>query len=255
MIGMIGVAMSCECGCSSEAPAASPWFLKTSTYAKRGSFLRSAMRSRYASSTSVTASTESPASEASCRGVSMTTSWAPTPLIRSKRPSPDGSSSPSIRSAGNLFGTTRYVQPGVLGRLSGGRPARTSGGVWCSWPSQNAHIVARGRTGSVTKSEGRRARSVAMMTQRPTTGSFRSSGIGLAVLPLHRPLEQRRQRVRRRLAVEQDGADLVADRQGHRIAPSERQRGDDRAGALGDHPRLTFDRRGGSTLGERHAEL
>ena len=24
MIGMIGVAMSCECGCSSEAPAASP---------------------------------------------------------------------------------------------------------------------------------------------------------------------------------------------------------------------------------------
>ena len=107
MIGMIGVAMSCECGCSSEAPAASPWFLNTRTYANRGSFLRSSMRSRNANKTSATASTERPAREASCRGVSMTTSWAPTPFIRSKRPSPDGSSSPSIRSAGNLFGTTR----------------------------------------------------------------------------------------------------------------------------------------------------
>ncbi len=35
MIGTMGVAMSWECGCSSEAPAASPWFLKIITYSSR----------------------------------------------------------------------------------------------------------------------------------------------------------------------------------------------------------------------------
>src|SRR2546422_147246 len=164
MIGMIGVAMSCECGCSSEAPAASPWFLNTRTYANRGSFLRSSMRSRNANNTSATASTERPAREASCRGVSM-------------------------------------------------------------------------------------------MTQRPTTGSLRSSGIALAVLPLHGPLEQRGQCIRRRLALEEHGADLVADRQCHRVAARERQRRDDRARALGDHARLALDGGRGAALREGHAEL
>src|SRR5436190_793904 len=96
MTGMIGVAISCEWGCPSEAPAASPWFLNTRTYSRRGSFLRSSMRSRNARSTSATASTGSVASEAEWTGVSITTSWAPTPFIRSKSPSPAGSSSPSL---------------------------------------------------------------------------------------------------------------------------------------------------------------
>src|SRR5207247_1169551 len=188
-------------------------------------------------------------------GVSITTSWAPTPVILSKRPSPDGSRSPSILSAGNLFGTTRYVQPGPFGSLPGRRSARISGGVWASWPSQNAHADTRGRTGSATKSDGRRARSVAMMTQRPTTGSLRSSGIGLAVLPLHRSLEERGQSVRRRLPVEEHGADLVADRQAHGMATRKSERRGDRARALGDHARLALDRRGGSSFGQGHAEL
>src|SRR5260370_888242 len=115
VIGMIGGGMSCECGCASEAPAASPWLLNTSTYSKRGSFLRSRMRSRNASRTSATASVESVASEAAWSGVSITISWAPTPFIRSKSPSPVGSRSPSIRSAGNLFAITRYDHPGSFG--------------------------------------------------------------------------------------------------------------------------------------------
>src|SRR3989449_6614109 len=213
------------------------------------------MRSRNASSTSATASSGRDAREAVCSGVSITTSWAPTPVILSKRPSPDGSRSPSILSAGNLFGTTRYVQPGPFGSLPGRRSAKISGGVWPSWPSQNAHADTRGRTGSATKSDGRRARSVAMMTQRPTTGSLRSSGIALAVLPLDGPLEERGQGVRWWLVLEEEGADLVADRQAHGVAAGERQRRSDRARTLGDHARFALDRRRALTLGERHAEL
>src|SRR2546428_3814829 len=214
------------------------------------------MRSRNASSTSATASSGRDAREAVCSGVSITTSWAPTPVILSKRPSPDGSRSPSILSAGNLFGTTRYVQPGPFGSLPGRRSAKISGGVWASWPSQNEHADTRGRTGSVaTKSDGRRARSVAMMTQRPPTGSLRSSGMALAVLRLDGPLEERGQGIRRWLVLEEDGADLVADRQAHRVAAGERQRRSDRARTLGDHVRFALDRRRALTLGERHAEL
>src|SRR5436190_21361787 len=255
MMGMIGVAMSCEWGCSREAPAGSPWFLNTRTYSKRGSFLRSTTRSRNATSTSVTASAESVASEAECVGVSITTSWAPTPFIRSKSPSPDGSSSPSIRSAGNLFATTRYDHPGPFGRLSGLRPARISGGVLSSLPSQKAHAPPTGRTGSWAKSEGRRARSVAMITHRPTTGSFLSSGTLPLILAPQRPLEERSQRVRRRLAREEHGADLLADGHAHGVAARERERRGDRPHALGDHAGLALD--GGDRLAarERHAEL
>src|SRR5262245_10139371 len=94
-----------------------------------------------------------------------------------------------------------------------------------------------------------------MMTQRPTTGSLRSSGIRLAVLSLDRPLEERGERIRRRLALEEHGADLVADRQRDRVATRERQRRDDRPRALRDHARLALDRRGRPALRERHAEL
>ena len=51
-MGKIGSAMSCECACSSEAPAASPWFLNSRMYLNRRSFFRSRMRSRNVQSTS-----------------------------------------------------------------------------------------------------------------------------------------------------------------------------------------------------------
>src|SRR5258708_7577839 len=57
-----------------------------------------------------------------------------------------------------------------------------SGGVLSSWPSQNGQ-----RPGSVLgcisalKSCGRFARSCAMITQRPTIGSLRSSGIAASL--------------------------------------------------------------------------
>src|SRR5215510_10812921 len=81
-----------------------------------------------------------------------------------------------MRSAGNLLATTRYDHPDVLGAEPGARPTRISGGVLLSLPGQNTQSPPRGTTASVLKSDGRRARSVEMMTQRPTTGSFRRSG-------------------------------------------------------------------------------
>ncbi len=105
-------------------------------------------------------------------GVSMMTSCAPIPFIRSNRPSPSRSRLPSTRSAGNLLGTTRTSHPSLFG----GDPlryARISGGVLLSCPSQNGHrssgLVV---TGSTWKSLGRFWRKVEMMTQRPVTGSF-----------------------------------------------------------------------------------
>ena len=35
----MGVAINCECGCSSEVPALRPWFLKIVTCSIRGSFV------------------------------------------------------------------------------------------------------------------------------------------------------------------------------------------------------------------------
>src|SRR2546423_1732913 len=53
-----------------------------------------------------------------------------------------------------------------------------SGGVLSSWPSQNGHRGVPADGTSALAVMGRLARSVAMMTQRPTMGSLRSSGIG-----------------------------------------------------------------------------
>src|SRR5215470_11295540 len=116
-----------------------------------------------------------------------------------------------MRSAGNLLATTRYDQPGAFAAESGPRPTRISGGVLLSLPGQNTQSPPRGTTPSVLKSDGRRARSVEMMTQRPTTGSFRRSGTmspHLDVLTRRGAPQQRGQRVRRRLAVEEHGRDL-----------------------------------------------
>src|SRR5262249_37901830 len=59
---------------------------------------------------------------------------------------------------------------------SWGRKARISGGVLSSCPGQKGQTPVVGGACSTLKSTGRRARSVAMMTQRPTMGSLRSSG-------------------------------------------------------------------------------
>src|SRR5215470_11656852 len=175
------------------------------------------------------------------------------PDIRSYGPSPLGSRSPSMRNAGNLFGTTRYDQPGVFGALPGGRPARISGGVLSSWPAQKTQLTSRGWTGSGPKSDGRRARSVEMMTHRPTTGSFLSSDT-LGILWTSRAAEQRCQGVAGGLALEQHRADFRADRQVHAEPGRQRERRRHGPGAFGDHSRLSLD--GVATLAsrERHAK-
>src|SRR2546428_3597544 len=126
-----------------------------------------------------------------------------------------------MRSAGNLLGTTRSDQPGPSRVVSGGRTATISGGALSSLPVQNTHGPLRGRTGSMLKSVGRRARSVEMITQRPTTGSLRSSGTAALerrVFVRGRAAEERRQRVGGRLAVGEHSGDLCADRQPDALA-------------------------------------
>src|SRR5438477_7359007 len=108
----------------------------------------------------------------------MITSCAPMPFMRSNSPSPSRSTGPSTCSAGNLFGTTRTSQPGVFGAPPFWRYESTSGGANDSRPGQNGQcsrpiVVVR----SMRKSFGRFWRSVETMTQRPVTGSRRSSGI------------------------------------------------------------------------------
>src|SRR3989442_745599 len=162
-----------------------------------------------------------------------------------------------MRSAGNLLGTTRSDQPGPSRVVSGGRTATISGGALSSLPVQNTHGPPRGRTGSMLKSVGRRARSVEMITQRPTTGSLRSSGTAALerrVFARGRAAEERRQRVGGGLAVEEHGGDLGADRQRDAVTGRQRQRRANRRHALRDHGRLR--RRGGETVAarQRHAQ-
>src|SRR5688572_10482014 len=108
----------------------------------------------------------------------MMTSCAPMPFMRSNIPSPSRSRPPSTCSAGNLLGTTRTSQPHEFGAPPFWRYASTSGGVSASRPGQNGHCSRSTMDGrSNRKSLGRFRRSVEMMTQRPVTGSLRSSGI------------------------------------------------------------------------------
>src|SRR5205807_1388108 len=91
------------------------------------------------------------------------------------------SRSPSMASAGNLFGTTRTHQPGELPGASGGRYDSTSGGVIDSFPGQNGQFGLNAglpvRSSPTLKSVGRLLRSVAITTHSLVTGSFRSWGI------------------------------------------------------------------------------
>src|SRR3954469_7158411 len=112
----------------------------------------------------------------------MMTSCAPTPFMRSNIPSAWRSRLPSIISAGNLLGTTRTRHPGESFGAAGppaaeGRYPRISGGVFDSLPGQNGQNPPLILNDSREKSEGRRERSVEMMTQRPVMGSLRRSGI------------------------------------------------------------------------------
>src|SRR3989442_2407445 len=121
-----------------------------------------------------------------------------------------------MRSAGNLLGTTRSDQPGPSRVVSGGRTATISGGALSSLPVQNTHGPPRGRTGSMLKSVGRRARSVEMITQRPTTGSLRSSGTAAperTVFARKRAAEHPRQRVGAGPFAHGPSSDLGPDRQ------------------------------------------
>src|SRR5205085_1032700 len=106
----------------------------------------------------------------------MITSCAPMPFMRSYIPSARRSRFPSIPSAGYLFGTTRTDQPGLSRSPCPWRNARISGGVLASLPGQKGQNPPFKTTVCRIKSLGRRARSVAIMTQRPVTGSFLSSG-------------------------------------------------------------------------------
>src|SRR5579864_429382 len=146
-------------------------------YRKRLSFFRSRTRSRYAHSTSSRAFSGSIASVLLWSGVSMITSCAPTPFMRSNNPSPCRSRFPSIPRAGNLFGTTRTLHPGVSFPFPFLPYARISGGVFNSLPGQNGQneppFIC---TLSRTKSDGLFPRSLEIITQRPVIGSLRRSG-------------------------------------------------------------------------------
>src|SRR5580658_4868038 len=98
------------------------------------------------------------------------------PFIRSNMPSACRFRLPSMPRVGNLLGTTRTVHPPLSCDPPLGRYANTSGGVLLSFPVQNGQKPPFIFTGSRVKSVGRLARSVEMMTHRPTIGSLRNSG-------------------------------------------------------------------------------
>ena len=77
-----------------------------------------------------------------------------------------------------LIGTTRSDQPALFASEPL-RYARISGGVWLSFPSQNGQKPPDFSTLCLPFINGRRALSVDIITHRPVTGSFLSSGIKL----------------------------------------------------------------------------
>ena len=98
----------------------------------------------------------------------MMTSWAPTPFIMSKMPSPLRPSSPSMRRAGKLV---RHDAHGPVLRSSAarrccGRPAPRAVSR-CSWPPQKAHSVALRRLSRARK-VGRAARPLRGNDHPPT---------------------------------------------------------------------------------------
>src|SRR5207247_3754362 len=83
--------------------------------------------------------------------------------------------------------------------------------------------------------------------------SVRSSGIA-GVLARRRASEERAERRRGELALEEDGGDLFADRQRDAVALRERERGAHRSGTFRDHLRLALDALEDRAFRERDAE-
>src|SRR5229473_4585770 len=176
--GTSGSATIWEWGWLSVAPEAAPLFLKKSTLRRRTSRDRSSMRSCAARSTCSTCSGLCCGSWRACSGVSMITSCAPTPPITSYIPRPARTMRSSVRRAGNRLGTTRSDQPGPLGGPPLSRWTSSSGGVIASCPGQKGQPAGSSRSGGMrTSAFGRYACELVMITQRPTTGSLRSSGM------------------------------------------------------------------------------
>src|SRR6267142_709894 len=176
--GTSGSAAICECGCLRVEPEAAPLFLKRSTLRRRTSRDRSSIRSCAARSICSTCSGLCWGSSRACSGVSMITSCAPTPPITSYIPRPARTIRSSVRRAGNRLGTTRSVQPGPLPGAPLSRWTSSSGGVIASCPGQKGQPAGLSCSANVrTSAFGRSARSGATITQRPTTGSLRSSGM------------------------------------------------------------------------------
>src|SRR3990172_12245284 len=114
-----------------------------------------------------------------------------------------------------------------------------SGGVLSSCPSQNGQYASDTRWGSPWNSRGRLARSVAMITQRPTIGSLRNSGIGCSSYLPHDAFEVRRGDLHvdgsfARHPVQAAGPAREFDEKAERIVPGD-PKGLKRNGKL-DHP-------------------
>src|SRR3972149_2602105 len=107
----------------------------------------------------------------------MITSCAPIPLSLSYTPSPALARSPSILSAGYLFGTTLICQPAVLGLPPFVRYAIISLGVIFSLPGQNGQSPPFDGGGVTMNPERRFPRDGAIVPGLPIMGSFLSSGI------------------------------------------------------------------------------
>src|SRR5439155_1461372 len=146
-----------------------------------------------------------------------------------------------------------------------GRPPRPLGGAAApaadDWilPELGHRSVGGGLDGPLG-GRGKRSRGGANPQEGSRGQSPRSDGgysyVHLALLFASQgPLEERGQRLRRRLALEEHRADLLADGHAHGVATRERERRGDRPHPLGDHAGLPLD--GGDRLaaGERGAEL
>src|SRR5258707_929409 len=87
------------------------------------------------------------------------------------------SRTPSFWRGGILSGPARPRQPRWWGRVLRWGYKKFWGGFPCSSPPKKGKKPPLIGTGSTFGPKGRLARSVAMMTQRPTIGSLRNSGI------------------------------------------------------------------------------
>src|SRR3989475_27789 len=166
-----------------------------------------------------------------------------------------------VTGAEDAFGSDR---PHGLGDEVG-RPPRPLGGD--DHPAADDRILPElgqrsvgGGLDGPLRGRGKRSREGANPQEGLRGQSPRSDGgysyVHLALLFASQgPLEERGQRLRRRLALEEHRADLLADGHAHGVATRERERRGDRPRPLGDHAGLPLD--GGDRLaeGERYAEL